>query len=220
MTINQQDIMLKKFFGKNKYLNLYKMNLDLYLKNNNAYVTEGHVNQVQEQVSILKEIVSDLNIKNILQIGFNAGHSTDLFLSSNQECIVTSFDIGEHDYVRTGKEYIDSTYPNRHNLILGNSVLTIPQYYKNNLVAFDLIFIDGSHNYDIALCDLHNCRKLAHKDTIVILDDTIIDNPEYIADHNVGPTRIWQEFKNARLVEELISYTFTHGRGMSIGKYI
>jgi predicted O-methyltransferase YrrM len=109
-----------------------------------------------------------------MEIGFNAGHSAEIFLQNNKDLILTSFDLGIHNYVNTAKEYIDITYPNRHTLILGDSTKTIPIYLENNKdTKFDIIFIDGGHEYEIAKADMENCFHLAHKDTIIVLDDTI-----------------------------------------------
>jgi hypothetical protein len=38
-----------------------------------------------------------------LEIGFNAGHSAEVFLKNNKDLILTSFDLGEHNYVTTAK---------------------------------------------------------------------------------------------------------------------
>lgn len=111
---------------------------------------------------------------NVMEIGFNAGHSAELFLQYNRSLNLVSFDIGQHDYVLTSKKYIDFSYPDRHTLILGDSTVTIPEYIKNNKdVKFDVIFIDGGHNYEIVKKDMENCFHLAHENTIVILDDTV-----------------------------------------------
>ena len=120
------------------------MTLDLFLKDNNCYITEGYIEQVPEQVQILKDLVNNNKIKNILQVGFNAGHSSCLFLENNKQCNVVSFDIGTHDYVHIGKQYIDKTYPNRHELIRFYSKIAVPIYINTNKdIKFDLIFIDG-----------------------------------------------------------------------------
>lgn len=206
------------------------MTLDIFLQDNNTYVSEGYIEQIPEQVNILKEIVNNNKIINILEIGFNAGHSACLFLENNKQCNVVSFDIGTHNYTNIGKKYIDNTYPDRHKLIIGDSKITIPSYINAELKqinskqfefkTFDLIFIDGGHDYDTALADLLNCKILAHKDTIVIMDDTIINNNENVADWNIGPTKAWNIFKDEDLIKELITYIFSFGRGMSIGKYL
>ena len=73
------------------------MTLDLFLKENNCYITEGYTEQVPEQVQILKAFVNNDKIINVLEIGMNAGHSSCLFLENNKQCNVISFDIGNHD---------------------------------------------------------------------------------------------------------------------------
>ena len=197
------------------------MTLDLFLKDNNCYVTEGYTEQVPKQVQILKDLVNNDKIINVLEIGMNAGHSSCLFLENNKQCNVISFDIGNHDYVRVGKQYIDNKYPNRHELIISDSTISVPLYTNINKESkMDLIFIDGGHDYETALNDLINCKNLSHKDTILIMDDTIINNNANIADWNIGPTQAWNKLKSYNLIEEKESYVFSYGRGMSIGKYL
>jgi predicted O-methyltransferase YrrM len=157
---------------------------------------------------------------NVMEIGFNAGHSAEVFLENNKELTLTSFDLGAHKYVSTAKEYIDATYPNRHNLILGDSRKTIPTYLKNNKhIKFDVIFIDGGHSYEIAKADMENCFYLAHKDTIVILDDTIFTQG-WEKPYTIGPTRTWMEHLQQNKIVELNRRDYSKGRGMSWGKYI
>ena len=43
---------------------------------------------------------SAMEAKNILEIGFNAGHSCLLFLLANPESKITIFDICEHKYAK------------------------------------------------------------------------------------------------------------------------
>ena len=132
----------------------------LYLRGFGAF--EGYSQQVKEQVEDLIKLTTNSHI-NVMEIGFNAGHSADVFLKNNPTLTLTSFDLGCHDYVRHGKEYIDITYPNRHTLILGDSTVTVPNYIADNQgKTFDVIFIDGGHDYEVAKADLENCMKLAH----------------------------------------------------------
>lgn len=199
-------------------------NLQTYLNQKCPGVfMEGHCQQVEDQVNVLRSMASFRNINNIVEIGFNAGHSSEVFLNANPRIKVTSFDDGSHDYYKYGQDYIHSKYPDRHTLIVGKSEHTIPHYTSANPEKkFDLIFIDGSSKYSEVKCDLLNCKDLAHKDTIVIMDD-VVKNPKYRSVHNEGPTIVWKEGIKAGLVKEISSIEFVTnegGRGMAWGKYI
>ena len=179
---------------------------------------EGYSQQVKGQVDFLTNIVNDKSINNVMEIGFNGGHSAELFLSSNKNINLVSFDIGVHDYMKLGKEFIDKTYPDRHTLIVGDSLNTVPEYFKKENKKFDLIFIDGGHDYNIAKGDIANCKNLAHDKTIVIIDDTI-NNENWIASCNIGPNRAWKEAKYSDMIKEIGSIDFQPGRGQSWGYY-
>ncbi len=193
------------------------MSLKQYLNHNNCNINEGYSRSCYNEVMILQLLCMNTNVKNILEIGFNAGHSADLFLNSNNQSKVLSFDIGEHDYVKVAKEYIDKTYPNRHTLVLGDSTRTIPTYTCEE--KYDLIFIDGGHSYEVARADLLNCKRFAHKDTIVIMDDTIYKK-EWEREYTIGPTRAWVEGIKNNMITEISHSDFEVGRGMSWGKYV
>lgn len=193
------------------------MSLKQYLNDKNCNIIEGYSRSCYNEVMILQLLCFDNNIKNILEIGFNAGHSADLFLNTNSACNVLSFDIGEHNYVKIAKEYIDQTYPNRHTLVLGDSTKTIPKYETD--IKYDLIFIDGGHSYEVAKADLFNCKRFAHKDTIVIIDDTIY-RKDWEREYTVGPTKAWLEGIKQNIITEISHKDFEAGRGISWGKYI
>ena len=67
--------------------------LNDYFKKNNIIPTEGYSQQVPGQIAFLRRTVSSPSIKRVMEIGFNGGHSAELFLSSNLDVEVVSFDI-------------------------------------------------------------------------------------------------------------------------------
>jgi hypothetical protein len=104
----------------------------------------------------------------IMEIGFNAGHSCLLMLLGNSNSKITIFDICIHEYTIPCFEYLNEHFPNRLELIKGNSLETVPKY---KLKKFDLLHIDGYHEAYHVIQDIMNSRQIAKQKGIVILDD-------------------------------------------------
>jgi predicted O-methyltransferase YrrM len=193
--------------------------LDINHKDNNIW--EGYSLQCKKECLELINILQNYKCDSIMEIGFNAGHSSTLFLTnSNETTKVVSFDLGSHDYLKDGKKAIDKLFPNRHELILGDSKVTVPEYIKHNpKKKFDIIFIDGGHEYQEAISDLFNCQELAHENTIVIMDDTVMQ-PELERGYNIGVNKAWKYAVKNGFVREIYSQDYEAGKGMSYGYYI
>ena len=66
---------------------------------------------------------------------------------------------------------------------------------------------------------MENCFHLAHKNTIVILDDTMFTN-DWHKGWTIGPTRTWTEHLEQNKIIELNRKDYYDGHGMSWGKYV
>jgi hypothetical protein len=98
-------------------------------------------------------------------------------MSARTDTIVISIDIGFHGYVKDAKKVINTFFPNRHTLLIGDSKILmrkIELIYPN--FKPDLIFIDGDHVEPTPIIDLRNALYLANNDTSIILDDCSISN--------------------------------------------
>lgn len=194
------------------------MSLSTYLSVNKITDYEGNSGQIPQQTYTLGQLCNSTDIKTILEIGFNAGHSADTFLAGSL-AHVTSFDLDERKCVSVAKQYIDIKYPTRHTLIIGDSTKTIPLYKtKHSDQTFDVIYIDGGHSEEVAYADLMNCKTLAHKDTIVIMDDVVLRSDQQ-RDWSIGPSKVWAQAMLGGMIQESQGEFYGPGRGMYWGKY-
>lgn len=217
---NQEYISVKSM--KKVLRNIYKLNWKLLINENFVNEMEGNSGNFPAQTNDFVKYARMPEIIHILEIGFNGGHSAVTFLSASKKVNVVSFDIGIHDYLKIGKKFIDRKFPNRHKLIIGSSLDTIPQFYKDNPnFKFDLLFIDGNHEYDYALGDMINCKLLAHKNSLVILDDTTyIELGQKMTRWTEGPTLAFKKMLADSEIEKINIRVYNKIVGMSVGKYL
>lgn len=179
---------------------------------------QGYVTQSKDQTEYLLKSIKDVQpnteFKKVLEIGFLAGHSAELFLKMNNSIHVTSVDTCAFQSVAVGKLYIDTHYPNRHNLIKGDSKDVVSKMDVAD--KFDIIFIDGSYDAKDVEVDLINCMRLCNKDTIIIMNN-VIKNKVLNKYWTTGPSTVWTNAVNKQ-IQELYSYDISVGRGFAVGK--
>lgn len=144
------------------------------------------------KVKNISNIVSNTNIKNVMEIGFNSGFSALLMLLSNSTIKLTCFDLGEHLYTMPCFIKLKETFGERINIIIGDSTKTLPIHIDEK---YDLIHIDGGHSIDVAESDIVNSYRLSKDKTILIMDDyncPIINTlwNKYIIKYNIKPLSI------------------------------
>ena len=136
------------------------------------YAIEGFLTDAQKQqfVELLK---LHPNVTDVLEIGLNGGHSAEVFL---KHCLnlkrFVSIDINWHYYTAHAVDYLSKKYQEQFVFIAGDSIVKVPEFatlYPEQ--KFDLIFIDGNHNYDYCLLDILNSRALARSKALLLIDD-------------------------------------------------
>jgi len=187
---------------------------------------EGHSGRYFQQTKVLHYLAARPSIRHICETGFNMGHSSFNFLTSNPKAIVHSFDIGQHDYTGVMGRFMTKQFPGRFFIHFGDSRKTVPQYVRANpSFRCDLIFVDGGHTYDIATADLENFVSVWN---ISNLDNTIIfDNyPALVTwSHGLGPA--WENLVRRHSITEIMRCMYStcvgaekYCHGYVIGKMI
>lgn len=133
------------------------------------------------------------NARNIMEIGFNAGHSSLLYLLSNPNSKITIFDLCEHKYTMPCFKFLQSKFPNRLEIFGGDSTKTVKEFYEMNPnTKFDLIHIDGGHFNDVPNKDFFNSLKLASD--IIIWDDTQMKELDTLLNNYISKGLVYEIF--------------------------
>jgi predicted O-methyltransferase YrrM len=158
----------------------------------------GEGSSSTEELVYLVQVAARTEARLIAEIGFNAGCSSYALLNYVPAVTVVSFDLGEHTSVAVNKKLIDKKFPGRHTLICGDSRKTVPAFaHSNPGLRFDLAFIDGGHDYEVAHADITNMRALSSDRTALIMDDLVPWQS-----YGAGPTKAWEEAIGDHLVHQ------------------
>ena len=129
---------------------------------------EGNTGKYEKYQDYLYELVSELKPNRILEVGFNAGHSSLMWLTKTK-ANVTSIDIRYTDTVRIASDFVKSKFPERFNFIHCDSREVYEQIKDQQ---FDMVIVDGGHGTDICLSDCNLALKLGAK--YLLIDDVLI----------------------------------------------
>lgn len=156
------------------------LSLDSFLQAYGFDLNQDHPNVSLEGYMTIKQ-KADFNealkkydhIKTIAEIGLNAGHSLLNFIENCPELEkIVSFDINYHPYTAIAVQYFNRFYKNLFFFVEGDSTVKVPEFATQfPKQKFDLIYIDGNHTYDYLKSDVINCKKLAHQETVLWIDD-------------------------------------------------
>lgn len=110
----------------------------------------------------------------VCQTGFNRARSAVAFLSASPRVRLSSFDLGEHSYVRFAASWIANEFGEKaHQLRLGDSTKSLPEAIKAGELrpGCDLLFVDGGHVTDVAFADTVNFGRAATPGALLLMDD-------------------------------------------------
>ena len=106
--------------------------------------------------------------KTILEIGFNAGHSSCMWLART-DAKVTSVDIAYGICHKSGSDILKRKFPDRFEFIHCDSTKVYPLIKDN---TYDLVIVDGGHGTDVCISDCELALKLGAK--YLLVDDVIV----------------------------------------------
>jgi len=173
---------------------------------------EGHTGECPEESANYLKFTAERNPGVLCEIGFNAGHSAITFLMAAPKTKYYAFDLGNHGYSALNFNKLKEIFADRMTITWGDSTKTVPAYHAAHPeFTCDLVHVDGDHYGTVPYIDLLNFYAMAHKDTLVVLDDTTAA-PDVAAG--------WRRMINEGKIKQLGCTDVCGGRGYCYGTYV
>lgn len=179
-------------------------------------LTEGYTFQCRKLYldlldSIKECCITDNMNYDILEIGFNPGTSSLLFLA-NTFHKVYAIDIVEHEKIINIYKYV---FENRFNFIKGEASDVISLNKINRSCGpFKVIFIDGPHNFKQLFKTFLSCLDLINYHTYIIIND-VVTTPENIRSWNHAPNELYRFLNENDLICNIKKCEYKNGRGFA-----
>ncbi len=148
--------------------------------------SEGHIGWFENRQTKLKEIIESLCPINLIEIGFNMGHSCKLICDTILELRENDIDYRKHQI----NFFVFDNFPHawsRNNFRIlmgfykekgielsaskGSTVDTLDLFFTTHNGLFDFIEVDGSHIFDIAHSDILNVYNKVRAGGVLYIDD-------------------------------------------------
>lgn len=132
--------------------------------------TEGFKSKRQSYLQTLAFVdAAEAEPWTLVEVGFNAGTSSAMALTTFPNLSISAFDLCDHAYAEPNAALLARHFPGRVTLACGDSQDTLPAQARDSNVA--AIFIDGGHLYEVAFHDLVNGREISRAGALVVVDD-------------------------------------------------
>jgi len=146
---------------------------------------EGNISWFPNRIEKMKELLVLSRPKNIIEIGFNLGHSAKLICESvldlkkkysdyySEEINFFIFDLGQYDCTKVNFEVLKEKYKGdiNMNLVLGSTMETLSSFFEVCDKKFDFIEIDGCHSVECIKNDLQHTIDKISNEGIIYIDD-------------------------------------------------
>lgn len=157
----------------------------------NIYTYDGMNTQEFMKAKMINLFYLAKECKNdILEIGFNAGNSSLIFLLANPNVKIHAIDLCLHCYVQPCVDFLNLMFNNRVILYKGDSLEIVPGLDRSLSDTISLYHIDGWHALEGIQADMKNCYNLAKNGSFLVVDDTHIvdilnEAKKYEADNKI-----------------------------------
>lgn len=180
-----------------------------WLRNHRIYFRNGNKGFGEDAFHTMwYYLLNHLKPKNVLEIGVYRGQTISLFglISKNIgfECNIYGISPFSNakdsvsDYIEI--DYYEDTLKNIGNFNLNNIKLKKGFSNDKEMIEFidsilwDLIYIDGNHDYDVVFEDFNNCARNLNIGGVIVLDDSALYtdflNPSYSTKGHPGPSKM------------------------------
>lgn len=119
---------------------------DVAGRNENVFKDHGNIGEAMPEFHYFFSVTKNRTwIKVMCEIGFNAGHSALALLMGNPRARYIAFDALYLKWTQPMIQFLQTSFPNRIELVPGPSIDTVPRYRPDGFPGCDLISIDGRH---------------------------------------------------------------------------
>ena len=147
------------------------------------------------RTEIIQRLINKINAKSYLEIGMGPGINFNSIVCDHKisvdpnPCVPVSFKMTSDDF------------------------------FKQNTEKFDVIFIDGLHQYDQVKKDINNSLKVLNKNGVILLHDCMPSSFMRQApkrSSNIWNGDVWKNIVECRSLNEIDTYTIyaDHGIGL------
>jgi hypothetical protein len=137
-----------------------------------AHLRLGSVAANLAQQHFYWRVAASPAVRQVCEVGFNAGHSTALWLTANPTAHVATFDIFNNAttaFMVQNLMMLKRLFPGRVHAYAGDSRKTAPAAAIDS--PCDLVHIDGRHSYENTVMDAYNLMSKAHPRAVFLFDD-------------------------------------------------